>query len=537
MNSNKHRYALSSLIAGLFLCLCGCSGQGSSELPNGDTNNTPTPTPTPTPISNTPTPNTPIPPWTAPAISGACNPNRFVTANAMGGGDGSAAQPWTLAEAMQQAVAGHRVQVAPGIYIGAPTGARYVPTFAPANSGNATAPIVFCAQYPAAHNETRTDLWAEVRNLCANPGVENRNCSPVLGVANRDYIVLDGFAADQLYSPWRPDVGPVVMVGSSYSQFRHLRVVTRPQPFYDNNPAIRVDYSQYLAITDNRLICIYSASNPSEGQGTAGIMSYDSGFYEWAHNEIQGCRSGLFPKGVHYDAQRPTQWMAPGRIHHNRVTGTQWGVLVMGAPGAPEDQLPPDYFIDVYQNVIHDTYQGSSLNPIGATNTRRLRFVNNTIVAQHADLGAGISVSSMPAADNFEQSLWRNNISMGMAAPYGFYGSGTGARTGLERLDFDYNRFHEIRALVVSTDSVGFEPIVDSLSEWQGLGHDPHSTQGDPGFIDYAQRDLRLRSDSACRNAGTDYLNLRGNSVGAPIHQGAYITDDQSDVIGIRPAN
>ncbi|HNO78585.1 MAG TPA: right-handed parallel beta-helix repeat-containing protein [Phycisphaerae bacterium] len=61
---------------------------------------------------------------------------RYVTTSAAGGGDGSAGDPWTLAEAASSAVAGDRVNVQAGTYV---LGA----SFSPDNDGTNESPIVW----------------------------------------------------------------------------------------------------------------------------------------------------------------------------------------------------------------------------------------------------------------------------------------------------------------------------------------------------------------------------------------------------------
>jgi hypothetical protein len=131
--------------------------------------------------------------------------------------------------------------------------------------------------------------------------------------------------------------------------------------------------------------------------------------------------------------------------------------------------------------------------------------------------------------------VWRNNVMADGAGAYGFQGGDTEERlSALDRIDIDHNRLFELQAPVVVTDHVVFAAVLDTLAQWQARGNDESSSEGDAGFVDYAGRDLRLTEASACRNAGTDVLDLQGLGPDATIHLGAYISDDQTDTIGIR---
>lgn len=458
---------------------------------------------------------------------GDCAPNRWVTPDAAGGGDGSMGSPWTLAEAMERASAGDHVEVAPGVYRGAATGDRYLPTFRPAQSGTAEAPIVFCARYPAALHEDAPELWSNLEN--DGPVAGDAACSPAFGVARQSHVIWDGFAVDQADAPWRPDTAPVTLWEATDVIVRRARIVARERPFYDNNNGVRIDASDHVAITDNRILCPHDDADPSNDPG--GIQSYDSAHYEWAHNEIVGCATGFHPKGVH-------EWAAlvlvPGSIHHNLVIGTESGVYVQAFPGN-DARLGESDHLDIYQNVFRDGYQGITFNPIGNLNGRRVRVVNNTFIGMDADHGVGVEIVSDPGAPAYSEVLIRNNVFAEMAGAYGFHGGDEAMLLGaLGRMDFDRARFFDLGALVAVTDHVVFAGVVDTLPEWQARGEDGASTLGDPGFVDAATRDVHLSATSPCRGAGVDVLGLLGGATTASIDLGAYVTD--GDQIGIRGA-
>jgi hypothetical protein len=457
-----------------------------------------------------------------------CDPNRFVTAGATGGGAGTEADPWTLAEAMANATAGDRVEVAPGVYRGAATGDRYLPTFRPATSGTADAPIVFCARHPAVHSEDDPSLWSVIQNDGVAPG-DSAN-SPAFGVTNASHIVWDGFAVDQADAPWRPDTSPVTIVGASFVQIRRSRIVARDRPFYDNNNGVRIDYSDHVVISDNRILCVDADGDGANDPG--GIQAYDSGYFEWAYNEIRDCDTGFHPKGVHEGSEHH---LLPGSIHHNLVVGAESGVYVQAVPGVGDELVRPEDYLDVFQNVFVDGYAGVTLNPVGDGHCRRLRFVNNTFVGMDPVHGAALQLVWVPGPTSFGLSMWRNNIVASMAGAYGFYGGDEAERlAGLDRIDFDDNRFFEVGAMVVVTDHVVFASVLEELAAWQARGNDERSSSADPGFVDLAGRDLRLAAGSSARGAGVDVLNLRGGGTSAPIDLGAYVTGDPSETVGIR---
>lgn len=108
---------------------------------------------------------------------------RYVTATAAGGGDGTSGNPWTLTEALATAAAGDRVNIKSGSY------ARTA-TDAPTNDGTIVTPIVF-----RGYNTTIGDLDTQGR-LNGNGNLDTTNfpvltydATFMLNLAGSNYVI------------------------------------------------------------------------------------------------------------------------------------------------------------------------------------------------------------------------------------------------------------------------------------------------------------------------------------------------------------
>jgi hypothetical protein len=457
-----------------------------------------------------------------------------VTATATGTGNGTAVSPWTLAQAMQNAQPGDVVQVGPGVYSGNYKQNWQEPTFSPMSSGLLNSKIIFFAQYPAAYNYQNLNLVSDVRNngtYTQNAGSPSTG-SAAIGCFNKNYIVWDGFFVDELNVSWAGDGGPVTDRNSVGCEFRRNFIKMREQltplesgvPARTNHRGIAIEDSDGVKILDNIIEGEgYRTNDPSRiYNGESGILMYDTKNYEIAHNILRNMKHGFYPKGVH-DGEFP---LVPGSFHHNFVEGCEYAHEFNGI-AATNTAAAPNEFLDMFQNIYLNNFKIFNIRPPTATDgPQQWRFANNTVY--NSEPGFGIAGFNAGAAAAGEQTLYRNNIFVGMGIAWEIYQGDYASSYG--RSDIAYNRYFTVSAFY----NIGNL----NLSAWQNLGADTFSSVGDPLFLNANNRDFRIQSGSPILRSGIsrgiDVLNLQGEGTNAPISLGAFISSAQNEVIGIR---
>lgn len=224
-------------------------------------------------------------------------PTHYVTAAASGGGDGSIGDPWTLSEAMSQAVAGDIVQVGPGQYTGSAPSSRWNAAFRPSNSGTSENPIIFFAE-----NRAGLTYSAGVTSELRSGGTSAGNGGPAFGISGQDYVIFDGFFTDENSANNHPsaDTGPVVMNGSVGSEIRSCVVLGDVAAWSDNHCGIRFEQVLDCVASDCYISGFAYEPGPSASQNSAGIMGYDCTGCTIEHCEITACGIGIFWKGWHH---------------------------------------------------------------------------------------------------------------------------------------------------------------------------------------------------------------------------------------------
>jgi hypothetical protein len=452
-------------------------------------------------------------------------PTHFASPAGAGAHNGSRGNEWTLEEAYANAVAGNRVQFAPGTYV-VRSGPRRTQAFTPAHSGTADRPIVFFAENPSVYHLERPELhttWVS--------DFEVNGLGSVTGHAER--------APGGRYVAWNSgELGVVSLFAGGDLQVKFLRCLFdqhgkgQLEPAF-NWGAVFIQQTSGIEFAD----CIFQNIPGSHGDENAmPFVTYAAGELEVHHCEFRNNSGGsAFLKGVQEGSShdnRPIRW------HHSLHTGYTSMSLVLGAIGGPDIQK--GRFCDVFQNIFQPAPDGIGItiwwrDVSGGSAPRSVRIVNNTLVGTIEFSGGEEAlhrIQTVTEADHIlRDSMFVNNIVQhegGNPAYIGVqYGNTTPA--ALAKLRSDYNSF-----------ATGFRHYGGmDLGAWRRLGQDANTVIGNPRFLDARRGDLRLDSRSSLRATGSDFgvdvLNLLGTGEEARINRGAYVTLDMSDTIGVRP--
>lgn len=435
-------------------------------------------------------------------------PNKFVTVDATGDGDGSEADPWTMQQAVALAVAGDVVQIGPGAYSNAGGEGGSEPAFGIANAGTAEEPIVFFAEHPAAYTDDPS-LRSKLRNT--NQGT----VSPAPTLATHNYVIIDGLWFDYA-DGGRPSsrgiiYNPYETQGQRLRRLRFDRENLGPDDDNDNYNCIHAHRNPNLEITDSRFVGGY---DPIGSHNESAITLYGSLDVVIEHNTFEGVTAGIFFKGSGGPGPDGGNLGNSGIVRFNRFISCRQGVLMAENEDPRASQVVQNLF------VVDDT-PGPPNQAIEFDNSvppeqRNTHVLSNTIVMQ-ADAAEGAVTSQ-------NSNVLTNNVVRDNIVTYGSASEQVLVNfweiESLSSFDeFDYNWYFNDGS--TPSFAVGGE-VLEGLGAWQAAsGRDANSNVGDPMFVDAEGGDYRLADGSPAATA---------SSSGGPV--GCYIDGDEH--IGIR---
>jgi len=253
----------------------------------------------------------------------------------------------------------------------------------------------------------------------------------------------------------------------------------------DNHALIRLQSSTYTLIQNNT---IKNQLSSVPNVDAAGIQNFFSTYTTVQNNLVYNC-------GVAFDEKDAGQNEV---YRYNLVHDCGNG---FHGPGNSSSDI-----INIYQNIFYNL-TGTLLDI--EQDWPGSHFTNNTVYNTTNGIGFWSIVTSATALTVY------NNI---------FYATGTGSNYVVSYhgngLAYDnYNDYYGNGSSVIFQNNYSN----DSLSTWQGLGHDTNSITSSPNFVSTSIPDFHLQAGSPAITSG------RGGSY--PSAMGAYITG--SEIIGL----
>lgn len=396
----------------------------------------------------------------------------------------------TAQRSSEAARAGDVVIVAAGVYeTTAGTGHRYDPIYNPVNSGAAGSPIVIRAASPGAVSLRST---------------QSPTAQPIIGTYGRQHIVWDGFNIDEQYVPTARDTGPVVVWNSSDVTLQNLIVRGVNRNWVDNHNGIRLEQVNRIIVRNN-LVTGYRESQ--HGMNASAITMYNTREALIENNEFTQANTGVYVKAY---------IEGPVTVRRNLIRDVSVGVII-GRVGEDADLNPVSTGADVYNNVITDAWAGVSFIGYDNVTPANVNIANNTILrTSGGDGGAILFRTQFNGYRNirvFNNILGRSEVGV------------TAWENSLAAMSLSFNAFYNNQ----STAEVAFNSY--SLAEWQTRFQKDvtGSRQADPGFVNEAANDLRLRDTSSLLRLAPDRLDVnRNGSTTDLVNLGAYAAGNEA---------
>lgn len=431
-----------------------------------------------------------------------------MTASAPGGGDGSLANPWTLSEAMTNAVAGDVVQLGAGVYVGTNPGGtlNFTPAFRPTNSGTSGNPIIFIAENLAAQVTTG---YTDIRSGATT----SQSGWPAFGSLTKDYIEWWGIYSNEgdTNNKGATDSGTCSIWTGTGLKAIGCKIIGETG-YSDNHSGIRLENCVSPEISDNNI------SGYTGGTNKAGIIIYKTQNATLHHNTIFDCNHGIQPKGA-----SGSSTIYGLTIRQNLIYDCSQMFRFHGPVKGPSSELS-----EVYQNIGYDLVNVAEFTSSGTHTGEQdgLRIYNNTF--------ENVSDGDWWLNHNYDanrDNLIFNNIVRTTAAY--LRGTYAGASDVTHHDDFATWSRNCISGATNFGDGTSSSAL-DSLtfSDWQTTySQDANSITSDPLFTNVTNHDFTLQGGSPCLTLGRDTLGTFG-AVDATIPAGAYVTG--SETIGVR---
>lgn len=442
-----------------------------------------------------------------------------VSSTAVGGGDGSDVNPYTLMEALSVAQPGDVVGVMSGIYIGiqralTDNDKRYTPAFMTTNSGTETDPIHIVAEHYAVFDSINR---SELRSGSTISG----DGWPAFGNLNRNHVFWWGFYTDENVVDNKPrnDSAPVTIWSSTGGGIRYCDIRGQDVSWTDNHSGIRLENSHGVEVQDCYIYNFLMNGGGSVNQ--AGVLTYGCSNCDVSYCEIDNCGNNIFWK-----AGTPQF----GMTAHNNI--------LSNSPNSFRIQLLTDTVRNsIYQNLfLNYGFSAIYFSQTAAPNDLPINLVvaNNLFGSRTTTNGNLGPFRYDKSAYTTNDNLIRNNIIYNTnSAPVISSEFNTSIETILGFTNHNYNCYFNYGSSFGGSEAGNGTLRSLTQSAWTTTySQDVNGVFSNPLFTNYNGGDYSLLNGSPCINAGIDVLQLLNGSSTDPINIGPMI--GVNDVFGIR---
>jgi len=412
-----------------------------------------------------------------------------------GEGDGSFGNPWSLGDACRFAIAGNVVGVFAGIYVGQPSGVRYIPSFMTVNSGTLISPIVFVAENQASIVSTG---YSDIRSGGTVTGLGG----PAFGSLTNDYVFWIGFYSDEnaVNNKGFEDSGTAVLWTVKGGGIVGCKLLGEIVTFINNHAGIRLENCVSIVACDNEISGYNEQANGS-GVNQAGVQTYETSDSIFEHNGLDDNGDGFHFKG----REHTNNIVRLNRITNSRIAAFRIGGFV--DDGTKRNLITENLCVDNAYDV-ELAYSATVESGVNGTD-----IVRNTFYAPSAPASSyGLHITD---GQEFHDNTFKNNIVYRSGAAY--YGTESlSISTAAEfraYVDTDGNCLFGASNCADGRSGSDFDQL--SLAEWQiQSAGDGNTIEADPLFNDAGNDDFTLDALSpalgmGCYSAGSVEPGIR----------------------------